>query len=119
MLAEMSRQILNTHAKLEKFVDMRMFDIEARMEKGIFQGVVFPLPLPLRHEAREAPQGLLIEAHRLSHFACRGLAAIGNHVGGHRSAKLPIALVDVLDRLLALIPGGQVEIDIGPFTSAL
>src|ERR1700677_4196652 len=97
MLAEMPRQVLNTHAKLEKFVDMRVLDIEASMEKGLFQGIVFSLPLPLRNQAGKAPQGFSIEAHRLSHFTRRRLTPIGNHVGSHRGAKLPVAMVDVLD----------------------
>src|ERR1700677_2123900 len=119
MLAEMPRQVLNTHAKLEIFVDMRMLDIEARMEKGVFQGVILPLPFPLRNQAGKAPQGFSIEAHRLSHFTCRRLAAIGNYVCRYRGAKLPVAMVDVLDRLLTLISGGQIEIDVRPFPAAL
>ena len=95
-----------------------MLDIEACMQKRMFQGVVLSLPLPLRHQAREPPQGLRIEAHCLAHFARSRLAAIGNHIGGDGGAQLAITLIDVLNRLLAFISGGQIEIDVRPFSAA-
>ena len=56
-------------------------------------------------------------AERLPHLARRAAAAIGDHVGRHRRAQLAVALVDVLDHLLAPVAARQVEIDVGPLAA--
>ena len=64
-------------------------------------------------------QRFLIEAERFADFARRRLAAIGDDVGGHRRAEFAVALVDILDGLLALFFGGQIEVDVRPLAAAL
>ena len=61
----------------------------------------------------------LIEAERLADLARRRLAAIGDDVRRHRSAQFAVTLIDVLDGLLALVFGGQIEIDVRPLAPAL
>src|ERR1700722_451297 len=99
-------------------MDMGMLDIEARVLKGMFQGIVFPLPLPLRYQAGKSPQCLWIESHRLASFTPRRFSAIGNYVGGDGGSQLPITRVNVLNRLLALVSRRQIEIDVRPFSTA-
>ena len=76
-------------------------------------------PLPLAHQARQPAQRLLIEAQRLAHFARRRLAAIGDDVGRHRRAQFAVALIHILNRLLALLFRRQIEIDVRPLAAAL
>ena len=58
-----------------------------------------------------------VEIERLADFARRALAAIGDHVGGHRRAVLAVFLVDVLNHALAAIAARQIEIDVGPLAA--
>src|SRR5271156_1190916 len=97
---------------------MRVLNIETCMKKRVFQGVTLPVPLPLRHQAREAPERLWIKAHRLSHFTRCRLAAIGDHIRSNGGSKLSIPLIDVLNRLFAFIAGREIKIDIRPFPAA-
>ena len=71
------------------------------------------------HQAGEARDHLLFKAERLAHFARGRAAAIGDDVGGHGRAECTVVLVAILDHLFALIAGGKIEIDIGPFTATL
>ncbi len=71
---------------------------------------------PTRLDRR--PKRILIEAERLAHFARSGLAAIRDDVRGHGRAKFAVALVDILDGLLAFFFGRKIEIDVRPFTAA-
>ena len=116
---EMARQILNPHGQFEILGDARMANIETGVLKGVRHGVGLAAPLPLAHQARQPPQRVLVEAQRLAGFARRRFAAIGDDVGRHGRAQLAVALVDVLDGLLALLFRGQVEIDVRPFVAAL
>ena len=63
------------------------------------------------------PSGFLIEAEGFADFAGGGFAAVGDDVGGHGGAEFAVALVDVLDGLLAFFFGGQVEVDVGPLAA--
>ena len=118
VLTEMPWQILNTHAKLEKFADMQVLNIKPCMKKRLFQGIVVPFPFPLRYQARETPECLGIETHRLSHFTRCRLAAIGDHICSNGGTKLSIPLVDVLNCLFAFISGGEIKVDVRPFSTA-
>ena len=119
VLAEMARQVLNAHAELKILGDARMLNVEARVLKRVRHGVVFAAPLPMADEAGEAAERVLIEAQRLAHFARRRLAAIGDDVGGHGRAQFAVALVDILNGLLALRLRRQIEIDVRPLVAAL
>ncbi len=69
------------------------------------------------HHPREAIDLPFVEIERLADFARRALAAIGDHVGGHRRAVLAVFLVDVLNHALAAIAARQIEIDVGPLAA--
>jgi hypothetical protein len=59
------------------------------------------------------------EAERLADLARRRARPVGDDVGGHGGAVRAVALVDVLDNLLALVAGGQVEVDVRPLAALL
>ena len=59
------------------------------------------------------------QPERLAHLARRAPAAVGDDVGGHGRAQPPVALVDVLDDLLAPVAARQVEVDVGPLAALL
>ena len=64
-------------------------------------------------------QRVLIEAQRLARLPRRRLAAIGDDIGGHGRAKFAVPLIHILNRLLALVFRGQIEIDVRPLVAAL
>jgi hypothetical protein len=70
-------------------------------------------------QARELRQCLGIEAEHLADLARRRFAAIGDDVRRHGGTQLAVTLVHIADRLLALVAGGQVEIDVRPLAAAL
>src|SRR6202044_890372 len=53
----------------------------------------------------------------LADFAHCTAHPIGDYVRGHRGAAFAVALIDVLDDLLALVAARQIDIDVGPFTA--
>ncbi len=59
------------------------------------------------------------EAEHLADLAHGAARAVGDDVGGHRRAALAVALVDVLDDLLALVAARQVDVDVGPLAALL
>lgn len=63
----------------------------------------------MAHEARKPAEGVFIEAERLARLAGGGFASIGDDVCSHGGAEFAVALVDLLDSLLALFLGGQIE----------
>ena len=65
----------------------------------------------------QAFQRFHIEAERLSDFARRRPAAIGDDICRHGGAKPAIPVIDVLNRALALIAAGKIQIDVGPFAA--
>src|ERR1700761_3670757 len=103
MLAKMPGKVLEPHAKLEIFMNVRMPDVEAGMMEGMFERVVVTLPFPLRDKAGEPVQCLNIKAHRLADLARCGFSTIGDDVGRHRRAQFPIALVNVLNGQLTFV----------------
>jgi hypothetical protein len=117
VLAEVAREVLEADAELEVFGDARVLDVEAGMVEGVGHGVVFAAPLPLGNERGEAAEGFLVEAEGLANFAGGGLAAVGDDVGGHSGAEFAVALVNILDGLLAFFFRGKVEVDVGPLAA--
>src|SRR5271165_661967 len=96
-----------------------MMRIEARASELMLKRVVWPSPLPCADQPSEFAEGFRIEAERLADFARSGLAPVGDDVGSHGCAKLAIAGVHVLNRLLALVTGRKIEIDVRPLTAIL
>src|SRR2546423_1749937 len=87
---------------------------EAGLGGAVRQIVVLRDELELRQQVRQAIQLRLRQPEHLPDLARSGARAIADHVRGHRRARLPEALVDVLDDLLALVTGGQIEVDVRP-----
>src|ERR671927_881756 len=114
MLAEMARQILDHLIKLEELLDARLAQIHTSLAKLSLGGVVWIFPFPPVYECRETCQRFVIEVKHLPDFARGRAPAISDDVSRHRRAEFSVALVDVLNRLLALISARQVEIDVGP-----
>ncbi len=113
----MARQILNRQAQFEEFAYAGMAQVKSGITKLALQRVAGILVLPRAHQPGEAAQGFFIEAERFADLACGGATAIGNDVGSHGGAELAVALVYILNGLLALIATGQVEIDVGPLAT--
>ena len=82
-------------------------------------GVVLAAPLPVTDKAGKARELVLLEAECLAHFTRCRAAAIGDDVGGHRRAERTVEFIHVLNDLLALFAGGQVEVDVGPLAAVL
>ena len=96
-----------------------MARIKACLLEVTGERVVFPAPLPVAYQTGEARELIFGEAERLADFACGGAAALADDVGGHGGAELAVALVDVLNDLLALIAGRQIDVDVGPLAAVL
>ena len=77
--------------------------------------VVVPVAEPLG----QAVDLGLRAAQRLGRLARGHPVAVGDHVRGHRRAVPAVAPVDVLDHLLALVAGRQVEVDVRPLAAFL
>jgi len=96
--------------------------IEPHLPKLVVE-VAHPLADLGRHMAAEALGDavhlLEREAQRLADLACRRARAVGDDVGGHAGAVRPVAPVDVLDDLLALVARRQIEVDVRPLAALL
>ena len=58
------------------------------------------------------------KSERLAHLPHGAAPAISDDIGRHRRARAPIAAVNLLDDLFALVSAGQVKVDIRPRVSA-
>ncbi len=65
----------------------------------------------------ETAKCFFVKIEHLAHFARRRTSAISDDIRGHRRAEFSVALVNVLNRVFALISARQIEIDVGPFAS--
>ncbi len=92
--------------------------VEARVLKRMRHRVSWSLPLEVTDQARQPLQRFWIEAQGLADLTRSGLAAIRDDVRSHRRAQFSVALIHVLDRLLALLFRGQIEINVRPFSAA-
>src|SRR5499427_332737 len=77
------------------------------------------LVLPVADQRGETVAERGRQSERLAHLSRRAPSAIGDDVGGHGRAQASVALVDVLDDLLAPITARQVEVDVGPLPALL
>ena len=117
VLAQVPGQVLRRFAQLEELADAGMAEVEAGVGELALAGVFRVLVFPVADGRGQAPQGFGIEAQHLAHLARGRAPAVGDDVGGHGGAALAVAPVEVLDDALALLAGGQVEIDVGPLTA--
>src|SRR5437879_8896756 len=117
MLSEMSRQILKTQTQLQEFADARLPHIETGNMELRFERVGLILVFKVANESCQALQCLHIKTEHLTDFSRCRPAAIRNDIRSHGGAKHPIALIDVLNRTLALIAAGKIKIDDAPSTA--
>ena len=66
---------------------------------------------------RNFVESFRIEAQSLAHFARSHAAAIGDDIGGHGSAALAVAFVQILNDAFALVAAGKIEIDVRPLAA--
>ena len=119
MLPEMARHALNLAHEIDQHHDSRRFRIDAAALEQRHEIVVMVAELVHLVELGEPVNLFGRKAQRLADFAHRAFRAIGDHVRGHRGAAFAVAAIDVLNRLLAIVAAGQVEIDVGPFAALL
>ena len=117
MLAEVARQVLHLPPQRREVAHARLVAGHADLGQALRQGVGGVDELELVHHLGQAIDLSFVQIQRLPDFARRALAAIGDDVGGHGGAVLPVLLVDVLDHALAAVAARQVEIDVGPFAA--
>ncbi len=82
-----------------------------------FERVGLILVFKVADERRQALQRLSVKTEYLSHFTRGRASTICDDICGHRSTKLAISLINVLNRAFALIVAGKIEIDIGPLAA--
>src|ERR1700680_236391 len=119
MLAEVTRQILHRDTQLEIFAQPGMIQIQSRIAKAMIESIVGVTIFPGRNGGRYFVQGLRIKTQSLAHFARSHAAAISDDVGGHGSAALAIAFIQILNHAFALVATGEIEINVGPFAAFL
>src|SRR3954469_4887320 len=117
MLAQVTRQVLHALIKFEKLFDARLAQIQTCVAKLSFAGIVRVFPFPRVDECSETRERFVVKVERLSDFTRGRAPAISDDVRSHRRAMFSVALVNVLDCLLALLSARQIEIDVGPFAS--
>src|SRR3569832_261375 len=103
MLAQVTRQILHALIKFEELFDARLAQIQTRIAKLSLAGIVWIFPFPRVDECGETRERFFVEIERLPDFACGRTPAISDDICGHRRPMFSVALVNVLDRLLALL----------------
>src|SRR5437763_4239670 len=114
MLPEVARQTGDLLAELQIEADAAVADGESRLARAVPEGIVVGGELELREQLREAVQLRLRQSEDLADLARGGARPVRDHVGGHRRTRRAVALVDVLDHLLALVAAREIEIDVRP-----
>ena len=117
VLAQMPRQILQSHAQRKKLSDARMPHIESGLAEIDRQCIFRILIPPGADQLRQLLEHVEIEAQNLSDLARRRPSAIRDDIGRHRGAEFSVTLVDVLDHAFALVAAGQIEIDVRPLAA--
>src|SRR5215216_1056797 len=102
MLPEVTRQILHQLIKLKELPDSRLVQIQTRIAKLSFAGVVWILPVPRVDECGETRKCFFVEVEDFPDFTRGRAPSISDDVRRHRRSEFSVALVDVLNCLLAL-----------------
>ena len=71
------------------------------------------------HQPGKPAECFIVKVERFTNFARRRAATIGDDVCGHRGAEFSVALVNILNRALALVAARQVEINVRPLAPFL
>ena len=119
VLAEVPGQILDGRPEIGEVTHDRLRGIAAGLPKMREETIAGILVLPVADERGQTIAQRGGKPQHLAHFSRRAPAAIGDDIGGHGRAQAPIALVDVLDDLLAPVAARQIEIDVRPFAALL
>src|ERR1700687_2745973 len=113
----MPGQILNFLAQFKKLSNAMLFEVQTRFLELSSERVLRIRVFPRTHKFSQPVQSFRIERKNFTNFASGGLAAVGDDIGGHRGAQLPIALVNVLNGASSLIPTRQIQVDVWPLTA--
>ena len=113
----MARQILHSFAKLEKFPNAPMLEVETRVAELAGQRVAGVSVFPRSHEGGQAIERFRIERQGLADFACGRAAAIADDVRGHGRTQFSIAFVDILNGALPLVAAREVEVNVRPLAA--
>ena len=105
--------------QLDELPEAPVARIEADVAQVARDRLVRIAELEVVHDLGQPIDVAGVDAQRLAHFARGTTTAIADDVGGHRRAARAVALVDVLDHLLAPIAARQIEIDVGPLAALL
>ena len=97
------------HAVLEGLAPVLLL-LLARLPPVLFLPAAFRRPAQHGKAVRQRRR----EAEHLRHLAERRLRPVGDHVRGHRRAARAVLAEDILDHLLPLLAGREVDVDVRP-----
>src|SRR5258708_28666236 len=115
----MARKVLKAHTEFEVFCDAWVLEVEPRTLERMRHRIGLAAPLPLTDETRQSAQRFLIETESFTNFSRRRLSAIGNDVRRHGRSEFAVSLISVLEGLLSLVFGREIEVDVRPLAPAL
>ena len=113
----MPRQVLHPVPEIGELAHPRIQAVHADLAQMPGQRLAAVHELEAMHQFGEPIDQAGVKAQRLADLTRGAAVAVGDDVGRHRRAQLPVALVDVLDHALAPVAAGQVEIDVGPLAA--
>src|SRR5438270_6378404 len=119
MLAQMAWQILKAQTEIKVLGDSLLCEIKTSSREMPVQCVIRASPFKVTHQSGQFIECLCIEAKHLANFARCQPPSIGNNVCRHCGTELSITLIDILNRLLAIIARRKIEIDVRPFAALL
>src|SRR3954451_5828783 len=111
--------ILKPQAEIKVLGDSLLCEIKTGSREMPVQGVIRASPFKVTHQSGQFVECLGIEAKHLANFARCQPPPIGDYICRHCSAKLSITLIDILNRLLAIIARRKIEINVWPFAALL
>src|SRR5215510_13044083 len=103
MLAEMARQILDLLIELKELFDSRLAQIQPCVAKLSLVGIVRIFPFKRMDQRGETCKCFVVEVEHLPDFARGRAPTISDDIRSHRGAEFSVALVNILNCLLALI----------------
>ena len=120
VLPEVAGEVVDARPQVHEMLEALLLGVEAG--GGELGGerlllAVVGVVAPVAELAGELVDLLLVVAEDLGHLAGGGAVAVGDHGRRHRRAVGAVALVDVLDHPLALVPRGKVEVDVRPLAA--
>ena len=117
VLAQMPRQVLQPHTKIKIFRDALLREIKPAVVKCRSNVSFGPRHSKLPTMAERRLSVSVSKPKTLPTSRAARPSSIRDDVRRHGRAQLSITLIDILNRLLALIAAGQIEIDVRPFAA--